>query len=410
MESTHEPRHHQDRGCRCFGPNSTLRLKRWVQRRLRSTQPIPSPGVILTIYVTVGCTFLLIGVVLHFTYQAVVELRHDYTDEIVDANGVVSFEMMVDRDMNGPIWVFYELSGFHQNHRLYVDSRDDSQLMSPEYARSEKPQACHPKIETDGRGIDYPCGLVASTVFNDTFHVSQEVPNGSFSRLEVDTRARSIAWAGDLKRFVNLDPEAQSFQNPSRQNQHTLNMWLLRYFPPVKCQQVQLGPSNPLMPVKVATRIDSDNGPPREVPDCTGYTGSPSCNFTRAGQSFECTGPSHKQEVVEDWGLTSGHFLVWMRTAALPTFRKAWGKVDTDIKAGTRLMIYVEHNFPVKEFYGRKAFVMSTASVVGGRNAFLGIAYVVVGAACLIFAPIFFINSLNSSNPGRRNSRSVQPE
>lgn len=56
--------------------------------------------------------------------------------------------MMVDRDMNGPIWavfwesdwmswrdldwfwspffdieVFYELSGFHQNHRLYVDSR-----------------------------------------------------------------------------------------------------------------------------------------------------------------------------------------------------------------------------------------------------------------------------------------------
>ena len=29
-------------------------------------------------------------------------------------------------------------------------------------------------------------------------------------------------------------------------------------------------------------------------------TGSPSCNFTRAGQSFECTGPSHKQEVVEE--------------------------------------------------------------------------------------------------------------
>lgn len=382
---------------------------------MRSTQPIPSPGVILTIYVTVGCAFLLIGVVLHFTYQAVVELRHDYTDEIVDQNGVVSFEITVDRDMEKPIWVFYELSGFHQNHRLYVDSRDDSQLMSPDYARSQKPQACHPKIETAGRGTDYPCGLVASTVFNDTFHVAHESPDGSFSRLEVDSRAPSIAWTGDLKRFVNLDPEAPSWQNPSLQNQHTLNMWLLSYFPPVTCQQVMLGPSNPLVPVKVATRMDNTDGPPREVPDCTGYTGSsPSCNFTMAGQSgqsFECSAPSYEKKIVEDWGLTSGHFLVWMRTAALPTFRKAWGKVDADIKAGTRLVVYVEHNFPVKEFYGRKAFVMSTTSVVGGRNAFLGIAYVVVGAACLIFAPIFFINSLNSSSVhGRRNSRAVQPE
>lgn len=31
-----------------------------------------------------------IGVVLHFTYQSVVELRHDYTDESADGNGVGS--------------------------------------------------------------------------------------------------------------------------------------------------------------------------------------------------------------------------------------------------------------------------------------------------------------------------------
>lgn len=83
-----------------------------------------------------------------------------------------------------------------------------------------------------------------------------------------------------------------------------------------------------------------------------------------------------------------------MRTAALPSFRKVWGKVwraekaehlaevDTKLPAGTRLRVYVEHHFPTKEFYGQKAghgevwgrsplleaFVMSTASVVGGRS------------------------------------------
>ena len=33
------------------------------------------------------------------------------------------------------------------------------------------------------------------------------------------------------------------------------------------------------------------------------------------------------------------HFIVWMRTAALANFRKLWGKIDTDIEAGTVITV-----------------------------------------------------------------------
>ena len=29
------------------------------------------------------------------------------------------------------------------------------------------------------------------------------------------------------------------------------------------------------------------------------------------------------------------HFVVWMRTAGLPNFRKLWGKIETDMLAGS---------------------------------------------------------------------------
>lgn len=31
---------------------------------------------------------------------------------------------------------------------------------------------------------------------------------------------------------------------------------------------------------------------------------------------------------------TLERFAVWMRTSGLPDFRKTWGKIDSDIKAG----------------------------------------------------------------------------
>ena len=80
-----------------------------------------------------------------------------------------------------------------------------------------------------------------------------------------------------------------------------------------------------------------------------------------------------------------------MRPAALPSFRKLYGKISTKISAGTSLNFNVASAFPVQTFAGKKTLVVSTVSWMGGKNPFLGIAYLVIGFFALLVAIVFFI-------------------
>jgi hypothetical protein len=45
--------------------------------------------------------------------------------------------------------------------------------------------------------------------------------------------------------------------------------------------------------------------------------------------------------------------------------------------------------FPAHEYGGTKSILISTRTVMGGRNPFLGIAYVVVGGLCILLGAVF---------------------
>jgi LEM3 (ligand-effect modulator 3) family / CDC50 family len=51
-------------------------------------------------------------------------------------------------------------------------------------------------------------------------------------------------------------------------------------------------------------------------------------------------------------------------------------------------------DFPVDVYGGTKSILLSTRTVMGGKNPFLGIAYVVVGGICVVLGVLFTIAHL----------------
>ena len=97
------------------------------------------------------------------------------------------------------------------------------------------------------------------------------------------------------------------------------------------------------------------------------------------------------KEFDKQWmDMTNEHFIVWMRPAGLPNFRKLWGRIREDLEVGNYLL-EIKNNYQVSDFNGEKKFVISTVNAFGGKNNFLGLSYVIVGGICLILAVIFVI-------------------
>jgi len=271
------------------------------QQQLKAWQPILTPIPVVITFICVGIVFIPIGVALLVASNSVVELSQRYDDNTeCPINSTCVLTLDITQKMPAPVYLYYRMENYYQNHRRYVKSRDDVQLQGSVVTSYSDLSDCDPLQSqggsTDPKNFYLPCGLIAASVFNDTFVLMQGTK-------VIPLRKQGIAWSSDVK---------SKFHNPPA-------------------------------------------GTPgiRVIPD------------------FED----------ED-------FIVWMRTAGLPNFKKLYRIIDSDLDIGS-YQVQIVNNYPVSSFGGKKFVVLSTTSWIGGKNPFLGWAYIVVGIICFLQGVVF---------------------
>ena len=331
------------------------------QQRLKAWQPALTPRWVVTVFVVLGVIFIPIGAALVYAASTVHEnsVRYDNLPQCA-LNAPCNVTITVSHDMSPPIFFYYKLSNFYQNHRRYVSSQSVYQLHgddNPSDLSSCSPdrwEYYYPPPSQSVRQTIYPCGAIAGSFFNDTFTASL-IPASSPSSQPIllggpdsdpDSRQwekSSIAYSGDSTKYQVNTNTLQQLDDNARDNNNT------------EGQFSRVGPLGFVLPLP----NDTD-------------------------------------------------FQVWQRVAALPTFKKLYriircvpsspGQSCSDssgkLYTGDQLTVQVANNFNIDPYSGQKWVVLSTVSWLGGRNFFLGAAWITVGGLCFLLALIFGLKTL----------------
>ncbi|KAL3619932.1 hypothetical protein CASFOL_034844 [Castilleja foliolosa] len=136
-------------------------------------------GQVMITFIFFGITFIPIGLSHLSASDIVVELIDRYDEDCIPANNLspeaahtkrIGFiqdaqtdkicirTLTVPKKMKKPIYVYYQLDDFYQNHRRYVKSRNNKQYRNP--SANGDTGNCEPEVGEGGNHI-VPCGLIA---------------------------------------------------------------------------------------------------------------------------------------------------------------------------------------------------------------------------------------------------------
>ena len=271
----------------------------------------------------------------------------------------IQFQVPLDKgDMQPPILIHYELYNFYQNYRKYFNSFDQHQLFGSLTQDIVAAGDCEPLNIINGIKIN-PCGLIANTLFNDVITLESIVDKDGNVIDNVPMVESGIAWESDIQ-WKYRQPDGFKYEQcPS-------------------CDECDC--------------TGGEDGGEEEWSCTEPYVNEDGICFRYYYPDDDTTQylyETYPMVVSPIDGVLNEHFIVWMRTAALPHFRKLYGYIEQPIPAGATLTFNVQANFVVERLKGAKALVVSNNYIFGGKNHWLGTLFIVVGSIAAILGALF---------------------
>ena len=135
---------------------------------------------------------------------------------------VCSIHFNIPDNLDPPVLFYYRLTNFYQNHRRYVKSLDSDQLKGTAVKNGSLGE-CNP-LDTDESGrAYYPCGLIANSLFNDSFTnpVQLNVHDANLNNRTYNMTDKGISWASDKELYGQTKYKIEDIAVPPN--------WQLRY-------------------------------------------------------------------------------------------------------------------------------------------------------------------------------------
>lgn len=308
----------------------------WRQQRLPHYKYVPVPKSFITAVVVVALFCFVVGGVFLKLGSTVQSYSVDYTD-CVSKNGrttadgnkapckdltnqpdvpcICKVQIHVEKDMQYPVSLSYGMHNYYQNHRRYIRSRYDVQYRMGRYLFTpQKSTTTCGEIAERDGKVIAPCGATARTLFNDTFVMWKD-------GLVIPTSPVAIAVASDAK---------MKYRNPGQKENLTKE-----FEGSVRPLNWQFMGSED---ISIATYGNEDVG----------------------------------------FGLENQDFMIWMRNAAFPNWKKIYRKLTPvnggALKAGN-YTIRLEYNYPAVETGATKQVHLEELTNIGGRSRNIGTLY-----------------------------------
>lgn len=114
-----------------------LKQSKFKQQMLPAWRPVPSFGSTMIIFGIFGLIFLTLGITLYVMSERIQGVVEQYDTCEISETTPCLIDIKIDSDIQAPIYVYYQLDNFYQNHRRYVKSRSNDQLMGNDLSLEE---------------------------------------------------------------------------------------------------------------------------------------------------------------------------------------------------------------------------------------------------------------------------------